>query len=258
MSLDIWTRCAVTSEGARPPWSRFSFAPFRVVESQHVIATRKLVDSDDEQALLESLIDQVKPPVPSGMKKLHYLLATPFRHPPLRWGSRFGTTEEPSLWYGSRALPTAFAEVAYYRLLFLDGTRAALGPVSVELTSFRAQISTRKGIDLCSGPFAEHVDRIANKRSYADTHALGRAMRAAGVEAFTFPSARDPQRGANVALFVPCFSKSTPFDLRTWLSTTTAERVEISRKDLLAAKRERFAFERALFEVEGTLPSGAA
>ena len=55
-----------------------------VVEAQHRNATRRLVDSDAEQELLESLIDRVKPPVPAGaeFQGLHYLLLTPFRHPP--------------------------------------------------------------------------------------------------------------------------------------------------------------------------------
>jgi hypothetical protein len=47
MSSSIWTRCAGDSE-LRP----LRLSPWRVVESQHQISTRKLVDSADEQALL--------------------------------------------------------------------------------------------------------------------------------------------------------------------------------------------------------------
>src|SRR5207253_10794125 len=67
----------------------------RVVEAQFRNSTRKLVDSDDEQRALEELLDaKAKLSVPAGFEGLHYLLYTPFRHPPLRHGSRFGRSEE--------------------------------------------------------------------------------------------------------------------------------------------------------------------
>src|SRR6478672_10673303 len=116
MSSSIWTRCAGDSE-----IRRLQLTASRVVESQHQVSTRKLVDSNEEQALLEELIDGVKPlDVTNG--KLHYLLSTPFRYPPLRHGSRFGRRHERGIWYGSLTRRPAFAEVSYYRLLFLEGT----------------------------------------------------------------------------------------------------------------------------------------
>jgi hypothetical protein len=72
-----------------------------MVESQQQIATSSLVDDLAEQALLEELIERSKPPLRSGTERLHYLLATPFRYPPLRHGSRFGGRFEPSLLYGA-------------------------------------------------------------------------------------------------------------------------------------------------------------
>lgn len=254
MSRGIWTRCV---GGSEPPWRRLALAPFRVVESQHVVSTRKLVDSDAEQELLERMVDAVKPPVPPAMGRLHYLLSTPFRHPPLRWGSRFGSADERGLWYGSRALGTAFAEVAYYRFLFLAGSRAVLAPLTVDLSSFRARVSTRRGIDLTAPPFTAAADELTSPTSYAATQELGRAMRARGAEAFLFTSARDPARGANVALLAPCFAKGEPFGLAAWVCTVDLARVEVVSRDLLARRRARFAFERRLFEVGGRLPQPA-
>jgi hypothetical protein len=91
-----------------------------------VTSTRKLVDSDDEQQVLEGLIDTAKPPWPTGRRfvGLHYLLATPFRHPPLRYGSRFGTRRERGIFYCAEEQATVLAEKAYYVLLFLEGTEA--------------------------------------------------------------------------------------------------------------------------------------
>jgi len=133
MSRSIWTRCAGPSEVRR-----LSGAFRRVVEDQSRNSTRKLLDSDAEQAVLEELLEtHAKLPVPEGFRHLHFLLFTPFRHPPLRNGSRFGTRRERGILYGARKLETAFAEVAPYRLLFLEGTSADLGAVTVGLRGER-------------------------------------------------------------------------------------------------------------------------
>src|SRR6478672_3139327 len=197
MSSSIWTRCAGDSE-----IRRLQATAWRVVESQHQVSTRKLVDSNEEQALLEDLIESVKPPdVTAG--RLHYLLSTPFRYPPLTHGSRFGRRHERGIWYGSADRRTAFAEVAYYRLVFLEGTHAQLGTLTTPLTAFTASIRTVKGIDLVASPFDVHRKAIASPTSYASSQALGTAMREAGVEAFRYPSARDDKSGVSIAVFAP-------------------------------------------------------
>ena len=136
MPSNIWTRC-----GGRSNLRRLAGRAWRVVESQHLFSTRKLVDSDEEQRLLEQLIEDVKPPsgAPPG---LHWLLSTPFRYPPLRHGSRFGTRAERGIWYGSRTRATAFAEKAYYLLLFLAGTSADLTPLETDVSIFQAAYET--------------------------------------------------------------------------------------------------------------------
>src|SRR5437867_13295036 len=145
MPSSIWTRCAGTSE-----IRRLAAEPWRVVESQHQISTRKLVDSDDEQAALEAILEHYKPPRADG-ERLHYLLFTPFRYPPLRHGSRFGSRAENGIWYGSRTRATAFAEKAYYLLLFLEGTTAELTPLETDVSIFQAAYDTRRGVDLTRG-----------------------------------------------------------------------------------------------------------
>jgi len=89
MSSSIWTQCAGDSR-----LRSLDVDAWRVVEAQHQVSTRKLVDTAAEQSLLEELIDGVKPPDRTG-GALHYLLATPFRYPPLRHGSRFGGAINP-------------------------------------------------------------------------------------------------------------------------------------------------------------------
>ncbi|MGE5243964.1 MAG: RES family NAD+ phosphorylase [Betaproteobacteria bacterium] len=226
-----------------------------MIEAQHLIATRKLVDSDREQEILEDLLESAKPPVAEGAG-LHYLLFTAFRYPPLPHGSRFGSRWEPGIWYGSDALQTAFAEVAYYRFLFLEGTDADLDAIETDLSAFRAAVATARGVDLTAAPFEAWRRQLASKTSYAATQPLGAAMREAGVEACRYASARDAEGGTNTALFSPrAFAARRPRALQTWHSVTTRASVEFSKRDYFERRHYRFA--RNAFLVGGVLPHPA-
>jgi RES domain len=249
MSSSIWTQCAGRTR-VRP----LAGDGWRVVEPQHLVATRKLVDSDAEQLLLEELIEATKPPLPEG--RLHFLLTTPFRYPPLRYGSRFGTRAQRGIWYGSVAQRTAFAETAYYRLLFLEGTAADLSPLMVELSAFRASIRSEHGVDLAALPFAGFRERISSPVSYRESQRLGYEMREAGVHVFRYWSARDRQGGLNLGLFTPkAFASRKPSVPETWRCVVARDGVEMTKKDVFA--RVSFRFARAEFEVEGRLPAPA-
>jgi hypothetical protein len=225
------------------------------VEAQHQVSTRKLVDSADEQILLEELIDRVKPP-DTTRGRLHYLLSTPFRYPPLPHGSRFGARHERGIWYGSESKRTMFAEVAYYRVLFLEGTRADLGIVTTQLTAFSVRARSAHGIDLVAPPFDAHRRAIASPTRYTATQALGAAMRAAGVELVRYPSARDAAGGVNVAAFSPIvFGAARPRGLETWHCTASRDRVELTKRDYFG--RDSYAFPRETFLVGGALPAPA-
>ena len=89
---------------------------YRLVESQEQVATLGYVDTLDEQALLEEMLESTKPVYREGLMTYHYLLSTPFRYPPLKWGSRFGAVHEPSIFYGGSTVDVTLAESAYYRL----------------------------------------------------------------------------------------------------------------------------------------------
>ena len=250
MSSDIWTQCAGRSEVRA-----LKLTPWRVVESQHQVSTRKLVDTLEEQALLEELIDAAKPRDITN-ERLHYLLSTPFRYPPLPFGSRFGARRERGIWYGAETVATAMAEVAYYRLVFLEGTTASLESITVELTAFRVHARTARGVDLVVEPFASHRRAIANPSRYSASQALGASMRADGVEMCRYPSARDPDAGVNVAAFVPdVFGRSAPQGFQRWQCSVCRDAVEMMRRDYTA--RESLLFARKMFLVNSHLPMPA-
>ena len=246
----IWTECAGKSR-----LRRLELDAHRMVEAQHQVSTRKLVDSLEEQALLEELIEASKPPNRTGAR-LHVLLSTPFRYPPLAHGSRFATRHEPALWYGSEDTTALFSELAYYRFVFLEGTKAVLGPVTTWHTAFTVSIRTARGIDLVRRPFDRHASEISSPEKYDASQALGAAMRADEVEAFRYRSARDPKGGVNIGVFrAAAFGSARPRGFRTWHCTATRDRVEAVRRDFLEAAAH--VFDRRQFLVDGKLPAPA-
>ena len=78
--------------------------------------------------------------------------------------------------------------------------------------------------------------------------------RAAGIEAFRYPSARDPDGGTNLALFtVRLFTMKRPRELETWRSVSSRGGVEFAKRDYFERRHVRFA--RDVFLVDGTLPN---
>jgi len=251
MSSSIWTRCGRRTNPIRA-------APWRAVEAQHIISTRKLVDSDAEHEILEDLIESAKPALPPGreFEGLHYLLVTPFRYPPLRHGSRFGARHERGIWYGSDVVETALAEAAYYRLLLFEGSSGKLAPLTLEMSLFQAWVQARIAVDLTKAPFLKYRPAISSPASYAESQKLGHDMRSNGVEAFRYFSARDPAGGTNVAVFSPrAFARKSPSPQQNWFCTVTPGTVEFTKKDLVES--QRVAFRRNAFLVDGRLPRPA-
>jgi hypothetical protein len=228
-----------------------------VVESQSRSSTRALVDNLDDHALLEQMLEESKPAAPEGAERLHYLLWTPFRYPPLAHGSRFGTRAEGGLWYGSEGLVTAFAEFAYYQFYFLEGPVEPLGPLRRRLSVFQAQLRTERGVDLTRPPFLAFRASLSSPRLYQEAQSLGAAMRADGVQACRFHSARDKSGGTNVVAFTPqAFSKRKPSPFQTWNCFATRTSVELTRDGVSGPTVHSFS--RAEFLVDGVLPRPAA
>jgi hypothetical protein len=191
-----------------------------VVEAQHVVSTMKLVDTLAEQALLEQLLEEHKPPVPPDCQHLHYLLATPFRYgAPYPRGSRFrraGMT--PGVFYASQTPATAMAEVAFHRLLFFAESPGTPWPANAgEHTAFAVRFRAVSGLDLAEPPLNRDAAQWSHLTDYEPCQALADAAREAGVQAFRYRSVRDPRGGRNIALLTcAAFTSREPIERQTW------------------------------------------
>ncbi len=173
---------------------------YRMVESQEKVATMQLVDTLDEQSLLESLIESSKPGLICGQR--HYLIETPFRYPPLEYGSRFGSRFERSLFYGSHTVNAMLYESAYYAFYFWQALDTPFKkPIVSHKTSFEVRVKSASYIDLCLIQDNEMQMKLRSKTDYGFTQSIGSELRALGVDAFSYFSARSPNEDANMGVF---------------------------------------------------------
>jgi hypothetical protein len=228
---------------------------FRLVESQEQAATLSLVNDVFEQGVLEELLESTKMALPDNTECLHYLLKTPFRYPPLPYGSRFGTVFERGLFYGALTLSTALAETAYYRFVYLLGPETPFqATISSEYSAFSVSVKSNLGLFLDQLPFADYEPILTSPTSYTLTQQLGTSMRKQGVEAFQYISARDKAKGKNIALFTPAaFHSRRPSPLVSWLCQANIEEIGFLSKE----SNERVLYSQKDFWIEGIFPSPA-
>lgn len=225
----------------------------RMVENQEQKVTIALVDDLAEHDVLEDLLEESKPPVRAELRRFDYLLQTPWRYPPLPWGSRFGRRFEPSLFYGSLTTEALFSEAAYYRLIFLEGmSKPFQDRVISQHTMFHARYQTDSGYDLTQKPFSRRSAALKDKANYSACQALGTALREQGIEAVLYHSARTATDEVNVALFDPQALRSRKhLNPRRVLCETRFDGVQF-RFD-----KEVRSYAREVFLTDGKLPAPA-
>jgi len=191
---------------------------WRLVEAQHRISTNRLAASAEDQALLERLVEEVKPVMPKAARGLHYLLATPFRYGHAK-ASRFRrANERPGIFYASEHVATAVAETAYWRLLFFSRSRGFVPPTTVvEHSAFTVSVAVERALDLTAAPFVARASHWMNPHDYSGCQAFASAARSIDAQAIRYASVREPSHRSNVALFDPAaFTSSSPTIEQTW------------------------------------------
>lgn len=216
MSSSTWTPRAVASRAARA-----SVRLWRAVEAQHVVSTLALVDTPEEQRVLEDILEATKPAVPAAARGLDYLLFTPFRYrSPV--GSRFRSPLDPGVFYGAETVRTACAELGYWRWRFLADSKRLkqLGPAPQTL--FESAVRTL-AVDLERAPFSRDAALWKHPSDYTATQAFGTVAREAGVGLIRYASVRDPLPGRCGAVLAPAaFSARRPVSpAETWFLTVT-------------------------------------
>jgi len=217
---------------------------WRGVEAQHVVATMRLVDTLDEQNVLEQILEASKPPLPPALQApaapsaghgvLHYLLQTPFRYRS-PYPSRFRRGGEAGLFYGARERETACAEVAYWRWRFLmDSEGLRDGELVTEHTLFLARVRGT-AIDLTRRPWSAAAARWTHTDDYTACQSLTPAARERGIAWIRYASVRHP--GGRCGAVLDPLSLSLPArpEQQTWVCKVTA------RQALMVHDDDRYA-----------------
>lgn len=218
---------------------------WRAVEAQHQTSTRRIVDTADEQARLEELLEGTKPGYPSGAERLDYLLASPFRY-----GNPNGSRFRPGgrrwgVFYAGKTVRIALAELAYHRMrFFLASVGTALPRQAATLTVFSVRYRTPNALDLSRVPFDEQRAQWTDPDDYTHAQALGVQAVQADITALRYWSARAPEPGHCVAVFdLRAFSDNKPRTRQTWHLYLGDKEATASRA--MAGDREHHAFARS-------------
>ncbi len=209
------TRSALASE-VRPYRGRV----IRIVEAQHRISTNRLAANAADQALLESLADEVKPQLPEAARHLPWLLASPFRYG-LGRPSRFRAADVlPGIFYASEDIETAVTEAAYWRLVAFSRSPGFQQPrTPTPMSAFSVMVDALVALDITVGKLAD-ADRWTHPSDYSATQQLAAEARAISVAAIRAPSARRKE-GINVAVLDPSALKPPPKPHSSWAFTAS-------------------------------------
>lgn len=243
MSLGTWTPAALSRE--RRPLAGICW---RVVESQNRVSTMKLVDTLEEQALLEELLEPTKPPVPEECRHLDFLLFTPFRYgAPYPNGSRFRAAGfTPGVFYGSESPETAVAEATFHRLLFFADAPGVPWPRNAgEYTVFSVPFRVDAALDLTVQKLVRDASVWTHPTDYAPCQALAARAREANIDAIRYASARvRTPSAANLALLTcRAFSARRPATRQTWRLLLDSH----GARAICERPRKRLQFDRRAF-----------
>jgi len=253
MSYTIWTREELLASSLT-----VEAVVWRAVEAQHRVSTMKLVDSLAEQATLERLLEETKPPVPPGCAHLHYLLFSPFRYARGNpHASRFRRAHAfEGVFYASASPETAISEMVFYRFLFYaESPGTSLPGNAAEYTVFAVQLRADPGLDLTRPPMSAHLSVWTKPDDYAPCQALADSARAEKVEAICYPSVRDLQHRLNYAVLIPhAFAQSAPIAQQSWHILLRSE----SALAKCEAPSTGITFQKRDFDVGSRLKSAAS
>jgi hypothetical protein len=200
-----------------------AFDIWRAVEGQHRASTMVLVDTLDEQALLERLLEASKPALSEAPAMLHRLLFTPFRYPPLPTGSRFRGPTDPGVFYGADERITACAELGYWRWRLLMDSPDLDHIEPLPQTLFQTPVGGLT-IDLRDPFFSAQRQYWMDALDYTACQALARRARDAGIEIFRYHSVRDPDGGACAALLTHrAFKDAAPSKSEIWMLSVSKQ-----------------------------------
>lgn len=145
-------------------------------------------------------------------------MATPFRYGH-RSESRFRKAgERPGVFYASESQTTCLYEMAYWRLRFYAvAPSAEFSSTTTEHLMFSVGVDAHRVLDLTLAPFNASRSKWTDPVEYDACQRFAGQARRLGTQLLRYESARDPNRGINVAVLrADCFDGPMPKAEGTW------------------------------------------
>ena len=215
------------------PYKSYDNEVWRLVEAQHVVSTTKLVDSAEEQEILEAILESTKPPVPPECQHLHYLLSTPFRYGRYPWNSRFRREGETlGVFYAAEDPMTAVAETVWQRRTFFDASPDTPLPTQPgTYTAFSVLVRAAFAIDLTEPPMSSDQALWTDPDDCSACLELADRVRQEGCELIRYASVRHPEGLENIAVLnCRAFKDTSPIQFQTWHFFLRPGRTQVRRE----------------------------
>ena len=200
------------------PYRPYRHNLWRVIEAQSRVATMGIVDTIDEQAVLERALEETKPPLPAACRHLNYQFRSPFRYGKYPRASRFRRAGRSlGVWYGSEEPLTAVCESIWGALRFYAASPATPMPRRpVEHSAVQADVRVARAVDLTAPEMASE-GRWTDPNDYTECLAFADRVRAEGGSAIRYASVRHPDHWPNVAVLgCEAFAQPDPIGRQTW------------------------------------------
>jgi RES domain len=204
-----------------------------LIEGQYRPSTVRIVDTLDEQRVLEEALEEQKPPVPEPCRHLDYQLWSPFRYGRYPRASRFRRAgRTPGVWYGAEEELTAAVEAMWGTLRFFAASPGTpLPSLPLERTAVQAEIVATRAVDLTVPPL-DGQGRWQDPDDYADCLTLADAVRAEDGDVIRYASVR-LAGGRNVAVLdCRAFGRPAPIASQTWRAMLTPTIVRLHNETL--------------------------
>ncbi len=230
---------------------------YRYAEDQERSVTRPLVGSLEEHDVLEEILEGAKPSYPANTEEYHYLLKTPFRYPPLPYGSRFGRKHERGILYASETYAALQMEMAFYRFSFYHDMEQPPAHIKTQHVFFAFDYHAFAGLNLADldDDYTQH--RLRHPSDYSLTQAIGSWAREQDIQALRYWSARTATPESNVAILEPLAITGPPRPMCNFTVYASEELVSVTTGSHIQSDFDRDIPLDALL-VNGQLPRPAA
>lgn len=232
----------------------FIFSPlnhniYRFSRANKYGSLSRLTDSEDQKKILKRKLFPEEFNSNDNFNDLENFLLEPFKLPPLKYGSRFGSENEKGIFYASCDIITALYESVYYLFVFIKDSNMPLKPYFVTYNSFSVGLKTSNNLDLTVSEWKNLKYKISDPSSWQYSQDIGKKAREADFDSISYYSSRKDS-GVNIAVLKDgVFLNKKPQDFIYWEGYINNDYITFQ-----SSPSQVRVFKKSDFMIEGNFP----